>query len=233
MKPPQEKPTRFDAYAEDYAALIRDPIRDKFAAGSRFFFERKIQVIREFLTGIRRNPAELSWLDIGCGQGDLLRLGQSHFKSATGCDPSKGMLKSCRDLDVHTQSAMDVLPFETQKFDFVTAVCVYHHVPVDRRPLLTAEAFRVLRPGGIFCIIEHNPLNPVTRLIVSRTPVDADARLLTPAEAKRLLLGPGKQSLGVRYFLLLPERLKFLLPIEARLSRLPFGGQYAAFAQRL
>jgi SAM-dependent methyltransferase len=142
------------------------------------------------------------------------------------------MLKSCADLDVRHQPVLEALPFDDRTFDFVTAVCVYHHVPADRRPLFTAEVFRVLRPKGVFCIIEHNPINPVTRLIVSRTPVDADAKLLTAKETKRLLSTSVSRVLASRYFLLFPERLKFLIPVEDRLRRIPIGGQYAVFAQR-
>ena len=232
MKPQQEKPSTFDDYADDYAALIRDPIRDQFASGGRFFFERKIHVIRDFFRWAGIDTHALAWLDVGCGQGDLLRLGKPHFKSAAGCDPSNGMLKACPDLNVRHQPVPEALPYDDQSFDFVTAVCVYHHVPRDRRTFLTAEAFRVLKPKGIFSIIEHNPYNPVTRLIVSRTPVDADAQLLTTKETKRLLSTSISQVLANRYFLFLPERLRFLTPIEDRMRAMPFGGQYAVFAQR-
>lgn len=229
---PQEKRTTFDNYADDYAALIRDPVRDKFAAGSGFFFERKIEVIRRFLSRRGVDTRKLAWLDVGCGQGDLLRLGRTFFQSSTGCDPSRGMLESCADLDVRHQPATETLPFGDGSFDFVTAVCVYHHVAVDRRQLLTAEAFRVLRPRGIFCVIEHNPYNPVTRLIVSRTPVDADAHLLTAKQTRKLLMDGGSKVLGDRYFLMFPERLKIFVPVEDVLSVFPFGGQYAVFSQR-
>ena len=37
----------------------------------------------------------VAWLDVGCGQGEMLRLGQMDFKSAVGCDVSEGMLESC------------------------------------------------------------------------------------------------------------------------------------------
>ena len=83
MKLHREKPTTFDDYADNYAALIHDPIRDKFAAGSRFFFERKLQVIRAFYSRLRADMKTHAWLDIGCGQGDLLRMGRGDFKSAT------------------------------------------------------------------------------------------------------------------------------------------------------
>src|SRR5207244_12771269 len=112
-------------------------------------------------------------------------------------------------------------------FDFIPAVCVYHHVASDHRPLLTAEALRVLKPRGVFCIIEHNPLNPVTRFIVSRTPVDVDAHLLTANETGHLMSSAGSRVLETRYFLLFPERLRFALPIEDVLAALPFAGQYA------
>jgi SAM-dependent methyltransferase len=232
MKPPQEKPTTFDAYAADYAALIQDPIRDKFASGRRFFFERKIQVIQDFFNRAGIDTRELSWLDAGCGQGDLMRCGLSYFKTAVGCDPSQGMLKCCEDLQVRHQTDLEKLPFSDESFDFVTAVCVYHHIPPDRRHLMTAEALRVLRPKGIFCIIEHNPLNPVTRLIVARTPVDADALLLTAGESQRLLSARSK-VLGRSYFLLFPERLyKFCHTVESLLAKVPVGGQYAVFSQK-
>jgi ubiquinone/menaquinone biosynthesis C-methylase UbiE len=232
MKPQEEKPATFDDYAGDYAALIHDPIREKFAAGSRFFFERKIQIIRGFFERTGIDMQGVSWLDIGCGQGDLLRLGRQYFKSTAGCDPSQGMLKSCQDLDVHHQHSMESLPFADASFDFITAVCVYHHVPEERRPLLTAEALRVLKPRGVFCIIEQTPRNPVTRLIVSRTPVDADARLLTANETGRLLSSAGSKVIQTEYFLLFPERLhRFTRPLEDVLRPLPFGGQYAVFAR--
>jgi SAM-dependent methyltransferase len=230
MDPQPEKPPAFDDYASDYAALIRDPLREKFADGNQFFFQRKVEVILAFFrrTGIRTENAD--WVDIGCGQGDLLRAGSRYFKSAAGCDPSKGMLKACNDLDVRHQTSMDSLPFADRSKDFVTAVCVYHHVPLDRRQVLTAEAARVLKPGGAFCIIEHNPWNPMTRLIVSRTPVDADARLLAAREAASLLSSAGLAFVETQFFLLFPERLhRFTRPLEDALRRLPLGGQYAVF----
>jgi|SRR5688572_3437158 len=229
----QQKSAEFDTYAADYAALIRDPIRDKFASSSRFFFERKIEVIRQFYDRQRIDTRRLTWLDVGCGQGDMLRLGQSHFGLALGCDVSEGMLKSCQDLQVRQQRTPEDIPFGDNQIDFVTAVCVYHHVPVERRPVLTAAILRVLRPRGVFCVIEHNPLNPATQLIVSRTPVDADAHLLRAKSTIGLMTAAGATMLDTRYFLLLPQRLyKYFGVLENRLTKVPIGGQYAAFASK-
>jgi SAM-dependent methyltransferase len=230
MKQQQEK-RGFDAYSAEYAALIRDPIREKFAASNRFFFERKLDVIRSFYRRRGVETRKLSWLDIGCGQGDMLRVSKSYFGSAVGCDPSEGMLQSCGDLDVRRQPSEDLLPFENHTFDFVTAICVYHHIPNDRRAAFTAEALRLVKPHGIFCVIEHNPLNPVTRLIVSRTPVDAGAHLLTAGRTRRLLSAAGANVLETRYFLLLPQPVyRYFGRLEDWLMRVPAAGQYSVFS---
>jgi SAM-dependent methyltransferase len=233
MSEPPEKRTDFDTYAGNYAELIYDPIREKFATENRFFAERKLQVIRDFYKQIGMKTRNLAWLDVGCGQGDLLRLGRSHFKTAMGCDPSSRMLQACPDLEVRHQSSLISLPFDAHTFDFITAVGVYHHVAESQRHLLTAEALRLLRRGGILCIIEHNPLNPVTRLIVSRTPVDADARLLGAREVRRMLSSAGTRLLDTRYFLLFPERIhRYAAALEDWLAPIPLGGQYSVFAER-
>jgi len=222
-----ENPPEFDSYARNYAELIRDPLREKFTASDRFFAERKIQVIQRFYKMRGVDTRQLAWLDVGCGQGDLLRVGKSHFAAAAGTDPSAKMLEACSDLEVRQQPSPGRLPFDDQSFDFITAVCVYHHVPEDQRLAFTKEILRLLKPRGIFCLIEHNPLNPVTKLIVSRTPVDADAQLLSAREARNLLSSAGCGILDTQYFLFLPERIhKYLGRLEDRLGRIPLGGQY-------
>jgi SAM-dependent methyltransferase len=142
------------------------------------------------------------------------------------------MQDATQDLDVRVQDDPGRLPFDDAHFDFVTAVCVYHHVPVAARAALTGEMRRVLRPGGVFAIIEHNPYNPATRLIVSRTPVDADAILLKPAETRALLREAGF-SIGYEpYFLYLPEKLyQHAAAFENLLRHVPLGGQYAVFGE--
>lgn len=224
----------FDHYAEEYARLLDDPIRRKFAGESAFFFERKWELLETYFQQIGMKPGAESWLDVGCGGGELLRLGTPHFGKAVGCDVSTGMMKACQGLDVVVQTDPSRLPFEDGSFSLVTAVCVYHHVEPPYRPGLTAEIARVLRPGGVACIIEHNPFNPATQIIVRRTPVDENAQLLTARTARRLLSGAGLGA-GQRttYFLYFPKNIYAKAKgLEALLSSVPAGGQYAAFGRK-
>jgi ubiquinone/menaquinone biosynthesis C-methylase UbiE len=177
-------------------------------------------------------PANVRWLDVGCGRGDLLELGGGNFLQAVGCDPAAAMLPSNSSFKTHKQPSLVELPFTDGSFDFVTVVCVLHHVHGEDRNLLANEIRRVLSPGGLCCIIEHNPWNPVTRKIVSRCAVDADAELLTARETTKLVEASGFVPFRTEYFLYLPERIfQRFGAIERPLSRVPFGGQYALAAQ--
>jgi SAM-dependent methyltransferase len=221
----------FDEYATEYRKLLHDPLRTSFSAGGGFFFLRKWILISEYLR--LSGAGNSSWLDVGCGNGDLLRLGRRGFARAPGCDVSSAMTRTCQDLEVVVQPEPTRLPFPDCSFDLITAVCVFHHVAIQDRPALVSEMARVLVPGGSACIIEHNPFNPVTQLIVRRTPVDANARLLAAGKVLDLMERAGLTPLAPQYFLYFPERLFFAFSrMERILARIPAGGQYAVFGRR-
>jgi SAM-dependent methyltransferase len=224
--------TEFDKYVRNHSELLRDPIRDKFADHPDFFHQRKAVLITGHLKRRHFPLAQASWLDVGCGKGELLRLAGSSFGRAVGCDPSMEMHRES-SAGIYHQSSTTALPFPDASHDFVTAVCVYHHVEEPDRIPLTREIYRVLRPGGIMCMIEHNPFNPVTQLIVKRTPVDVNARLLTASQAGRYMRRCGFADAGLTYFLYFPEKLYARAgAVENWLTRVPLGGQYAVFGQK-
>jgi SAM-dependent methyltransferase len=225
----------FDRYSATYDELLHDPLRERFSGGgSEFFHLRKRDLIRDYFRSRRLDSQQLRNLDVGCGKGELLSLLRDDFAYVAGCDPSAEMLSCVAAADTKVQTDPAVIPFGDAAFDMVTAVCVYHHVPPNARLSLTREVRRVLRPGGTLVIIEHNPVNPVTRLIVSRTPVDADAILLSSSEAQTCVKDAGFNIDCSRYFLFLPEFLykRGLGGIEHLLRKVPLGGQYAVFANR-
>jgi SAM-dependent methyltransferase len=234
----QPYPTEFDHFSSYYDELLQDPICDKFAGSGRLYFHlRKRDVIQHYFRRIGRDTRRLSYLDVGCGRGELLMLMHSDFGRVCGCDPSEGMISAgglAHDrIEIRLQESTTALPYDNSEFDFVTAVCVYHHVPPEQWRRITAELARVLRPGGVACVIEHNPINPVTRLIVSRSPVDAGAVLLPAAETSNLFQKQGFRVDRREYFLYLPKCLyRAFHRIERSLSGVPLGGQYAMFAVR-
>jgi SAM-dependent methyltransferase len=220
----------FDRYARSYEELISEPARDWFA-GVDFFHRRKMQVLFELLSRATKSPKDLDWLDFGCGKGDLLRLGVEHFRSAAGCDLSAEMIAACHGIQVKLQSTPVGVPYLDASMDLVTAVCVYHHVPVEEREPLSREIARVLRPGGWFVIVEHNPYNPVTQVVVKRSPVDKNAILLRPRESARLQRASGLTPIAPYYFLYVPAVVYGVLGgLETFLRRVPLGGQYCQVA---
>ncbi len=128
------------------------------------------------------------------------------------------------------------IPFEDGQFDVATCVCVYHHVDPAIRVAHMAEVRRVLKPGGIMAVFEHNPLNPVTRAVVRRCPVDVDAILMKRGECLDNLRSAGFAEVSAKFTLFLPQSVyEFLgMPstrIESALGGLPLGGQYVAWGR--
>jgi SAM-dependent methyltransferase len=224
--------SEFDEYAESYELLLRDPIRDRFGGGASFFQERKRDLIRAYWRRHGKATRTMRYLDVGCGKGELLTLLRDDFASVAGCDPSAEMLGTAEKIEMRVQPDVGRIPYEDGEFDFVTAVCVYHHVPVAERQSLSREVRRIMKPGGVFAIIEHNPYNPVTRTIVRRTPVDANAILLRRRECSEILQASGFTPQEFQYFLYFPESIYRRTgdACERILGKLPLGGQYAEFA---
>lgn len=223
----------FDRLAPQYEELLDDSMREYFAPGSQFFLKRKIDMLLEFATRERVDTRQATWLDVGCGKGELLRAAQPNFAGSLGCDVSLGMISECRDLKVVHQVDPVRLPFEDASVDWATAVCIFHHISPQEHAPLAADIHRVLRPGGIFAVIEHNPFNPVVQLIIRRTPVDKNARLLTAGATRRLMRTASLRTVATRYFLCVPQRIYgWTAPVERALGRVPLGGQYVVFGRK-
>src|SRR5215475_11561494 len=90
----------FDDYADSYAELLNDPARNRFARDPLHFHRRKWLLIKRLLNRAGVNVATQRWLDVGCGQGELLELAGRNFAQATGCDPSASMLSSQASIEV-------------------------------------------------------------------------------------------------------------------------------------
>ena len=85
-------------------------------------------------------------------------------------------------------------------FDVVFAMCVWHHIPPNQWTNFISELSRVLSQEGLLLVYEHNPLNPLTRRVVSRCAFDKDAVLLSlprPRESSSIRFREDKDGLPV------------------------------------
>jgi SAM-dependent methyltransferase len=232
MRMQKRSTAEFDQYAASYAELLEDPVRNRFAGDPLHFHRRKRVAIRDMLRRAGVDASGLVWLDVGCGRGELLELMGGDFAEAFGCDPATEMIQASIKAQVTLQKSPIELPFETSSIDFVTAVCVLHHVDRSARMLWMRELRRVLTPGGLCCLVEHNPWNPVTRAIVRRCPMDVNADIHTAAQTSALLRVAGFDRIRTDYFLYLPEKLfRRFGPAELIFRKVPLGGQYAILAR--
>jgi ubiquinone/menaquinone biosynthesis C-methylase UbiE len=93
-------------------------------------------------------------LDVGCGTGGLAReIARVTGARVVGCDRSERFLEFARALpsDVTwVEANAEQLPFEAERFDRVLHSLVLHQLADPTAAV--AEAFRVLRPGGLVLV---------------------------------------------------------------------------------
>lgn len=105
--------------------------------------------IREVIDLARTTTRGQDWLDVGCGTGHVLALASGIFPSTVGVDLSVAMLNraAARGLRV-VQGEAQHLPVLDESVDVVSAFSFLHHL-YDVAGFYR-EAYRVLRPGGLF-----------------------------------------------------------------------------------
>ena len=213
-----------DHYREDLDRAV------SFSGASHEFFARA--KAEELLWLTRRHlgdPAGLDALDAGCGIGLTDRHLRGRFKSLTGSDISPEALETAAAENPSVRYELaepDRQPFADDSFDLVFTVNVVQLIQPDEQPRFLAELTRVTRPSGLIAVFEHNPFNPLTRLVVRRFPSPDEIRLLTMGTTKRLLRTVGVTPVEGGYLLLFPSRRRRVLSVERALRRLPLGAQY-------
>lgn len=221
----------FDDYRDSYGDMVEGSIG---FSGLRhdFFLKAKADLLRRLVIERGLDETAVRALDVGCGVGSLHSYLDGAFASLNGCDISQESISRARQKNPNVGYSVctSALPYDDGAFDLAFASCVLHHVPPDAWAGFVREMRRVLRPGGIACIIEHNPLNPLTRLAVFRCPFDKDAVLLRTSRVKALFREAGFSSIQSEHFLLLPRAGAFARRVERAFSALPLGAQYACSA---
>lgn len=158
----------FDSIAPAY-----DFMNTAMTAGlHRWWRNRALQMAFSYGNATRK-PGKI--LDVACGTGDVSfrlhkLLPEAHI---TGLDLSPGMLHIAKeklaDMDSSAKSHIDftegdslALPYEDNTFDLITVA--YGVRNFERLQDGYSEMLRVLRPGGVLCVVElSEPANPLVK----------------------------------------------------------------------
>ena len=143
------------AYISSSRGIHRSVSAKDFADYSRAY--------RWYLRGWVSEGAGKSWLDLGCGQGQLLKLAAEFGFAARGVDASQEMLASAERLGLQV-AAGDVFATlaetPTASLDCVSAFDLVEHFTRDDGFRLLGEMRRILKPGGCVLLKLPNVASP-------------------------------------------------------------------------
>lgn len=225
----------FDRFADEYRSAHARSIGVTGEA-PEFFAEYKVLELKRQLG--RRHGAVKRLLDFGGGIGNSVPHLRKHLPSARVVVADVSM----RSLEIAAQrfpaeaSYVHIrdqrIPEEDGAFDVAFIACVFHHIDQADQLLWLAEIVRVVAPGGLIALFEHNPLNPLTMRAVSTCPFDVNARCIRMSTMRGRMEEAGMKIVASRYTLFFPALLRALRPLEPVLGWLPVGGQYVVYAGR-
>jgi ubiquinone/menaquinone biosynthesis C-methylase UbiE len=239
-----EKLPEFNEFARDYSGGNEDPLKRLFGKNLDQFIYVKAKWLWDNLTQnqeIILLDREYHLLDYGCGTGEMLKwLNRFGFPGHLhGVDVSPAMLNEAETRWDAFQKPIFSLINETKtdfadnSFHCIVATCVFHHIEPQKRDNVFQEIKRILTPGGKVIIFEHNPLNPLTRLIVKRSAIDKNAVLLYPKEIRNHYHKLSFVNFRLEYLMFFPSNINILQRFSRYLCWFPLGAQYAAIGVKI
>jgi SAM-dependent methyltransferase len=218
----------FDSYDERYDDVVGKAI-GFMGQPHDYYTQGKVACILDVLKRRFGDTKKLQVLDVGCGVGKTDGFLCPGIGKLSGVDISSASIERARRENpmVHYEVYDgNMLPFADEMFDAAFLICVLHHVLPAERATLLLDVRRILKPGGVVLIFEHNPFNPLTRLAVSRCEFDCDAQLLSRRLSVRLLEEIEVPVVERRYILVSPFNFKGSGRIEYQFRGIPLGAQY-------
>ena len=115
-------------------------------------------------------------LDLGCGTATLTVMLKQAYPEATvtGLDGDPAVLRIGRTkadsagvvLTLDQGMAFE-LPYPDKSFDLLVSSLMFHHLSTQNKQRTMKEAFRVIRPGGSFWIVDFGPPQGVWSRLIS------------------------------------------------------------------
>lgn len=124
-------------------------------------------------------------LDVGCGDGTLVRMMTREGAHVTGLEIDEAQLARARAEtpaggESYRVGRAEALPFEGGAFDIVVFFNSLHHVPIEVQDKALTEAARVLATGGRLFVMEPVAEGPLFELM---RPVDDESEVRAAAYA--------------------------------------------------
>ena len=141
-----------DLYDKEYFEGTADFSYTRDSSIDLPIWEERVKTLERFL-GKKSSGRRL--LDVGCGQGDLLKAGEIRGWEAIGIDISSYAVKKAqgRGLNVKEKQLNDA-EFPEKCFDVITMFEVIEHIPNPREVL--DNAYKFLRDSGLLVIQTAN-----------------------------------------------------------------------------
>lgn len=109
--------------------------------------------------------AESQVLDLCCGSGQTTQFLVALGACVTGLDASPRSIQRAQanvPEATFVEGWAEAMPFSDHRFDLVHTSAAMHEMATDQRQQIFQAAFRVLKPGGTFAIVDfHRPSNPL------------------------------------------------------------------------
>jgi SAM-dependent methyltransferase len=226
-KDSENKQVSFDDYIDNYKSEVQNAV-GFIGQEVDFFLEMKADELIKIAERNFADAGKIKVLDIGSGIGLVDRLIKHRITDLHGVDIEDGVVEKAivNNPDVHYQKYDgEHLPFESNTFDMAFAINVMHHVPPALWENFSKEMYRVLKPGGIGAVFEHNPYNPLTRKVVRDCEFDRDAVLLKHKKIKELFVNASFKISDTAYIIFFPFKGKIFRKIESVIKWFPLGAQ--------
>ena len=148
-----EKPHTVELFTE--VAPKYEFLNSLMTAGMDRSWRKTLLKISEAALG--QTPKDI--LDLATGTGDVPRMMAEKWPRAkiTGTDPTVAMLDVARKRKssiVWQEGVAEKIAFPDESLDLITIAFGFRNVAEASRLKAAQEAFRVLRPGGVFSILE-------------------------------------------------------------------------------
>lgn len=117
------------------------------------FYKQIVNVIKSYYN------RKVSWIDVGCGTGNIVRWGLELAYRFVLCDSSPDMLNIAKKQVVSENTkfvlkSVQEMEYENE-FDVVTAIQVFHYLTAGERKKAVSKCFDALKPEGVFITFEN------------------------------------------------------------------------------